>query len=89
MHYAAKNGDLETMEILATNGADVQQKDKNNETPLHLAAFRGNLEAIKFLLRKGAKEDENLDRQKPSDVALKYGHLDCAKILIRHSREQN
>ena len=38
LHYAAWEGHKEIAELLIVEGADVNVKDKNSATPLHLAA---------------------------------------------------
>ena len=89
MHYAAKNGDIQTIMLLACYGANVQQKDVHCETPLHLAALRGHLEAVEMLLRLGAIEEANLDGEFPQDVARKYGYSQIAKFLSEFSQKRN
>ena len=43
--------------LLATGTVDVNQADKRGWTPLHGAAYRGNLEVIQILVDNGAKLD--------------------------------
>ncbi len=45
----------ETVKQLIISGFNVNTKDKNNQTALHVAVEHGNLEIIKFLLERGAK----------------------------------
>lgn len=44
----------EGIELLIRAGADVNAVDKNNETPLFLAAWRGNLTSVKLFMQHGA-----------------------------------
>lgn len=57
LHYAA-NGDStrhhEVAEVLLEAGADVDIKNGEGETPLHLAAARGNEQMVDVLLKHGA-----------------------------------
>ncbi|MGV8118460.1 MAG: ankyrin repeat domain-containing protein [Candidatus Xenobiia bacterium LiM19] len=54
LHYAALKGDLESMKLLISHGANVNARDKMGRTPLHSALSRGNKEAALFLHKRGA-----------------------------------
>jgi len=52
------------MEFLLTNGSPLDPRDKMNQTPLHYAASKGNIEAVKVLVSKRAvinKQDSEGD----------------------------
>lgn len=51
---AASDNDIELMEKLLQEGADINEKDSEGSTALHWAVFDGQYEAAKFLLEKGA-----------------------------------
>jgi hypothetical protein len=53
---AASNGHLEVVDYLLSLGADVNERDENqnNDTPLIQAAHSGHLDVVKILLAKGA-----------------------------------
>jgi len=53
-YYAFRTRYIGIIEFLLKNGARINCKDKNNNTPLHNAAKTGNLYVVKFLLEKGA-----------------------------------
>lgn len=58
LHDAAKKGNIKNLEELASvNNIDLDQVDRNGLTPLHCAAALGHFEAVKFLVRKGARVD--------------------------------
>ena len=44
LHHAAHAGHTEIVKFLVLNGADVYQKDKYQETPLHAACATGKVE---------------------------------------------
>ena len=54
---AAAGGDLETLENLLANGANLNKGDYDNRTPLHLAAATGHLKIIQFLIEKACVID--------------------------------
>ena len=61
LHEAAVYGPKEMVELLIANGADVNAKNKFNETPLDFAVAKTNNLKIPDLLRKhGGKTGEEL-----------------------------
>ncbi len=51
---AAKNGHLETVQTLISQGADVDAQDLFEKSSLHYGARNGDVEVAKALLIKGA-----------------------------------
>ena len=69
-------------EMLKEN-MSLDQKDSNGNTPLHLAAKKGNLLFCATLLRYGAQVlCINELGLKPYDYAKKNGHEECAEYLL-------
>ena len=58
---AAKRGDTATLrELVARNRSLLQARDKDGSTPLHCAAWHGDVETVRFLLDAGADiNDQN------------------------------
>lgn len=54
MHYAAMRGHVGIMAMLAERGASVDFASENGTTPLMLASGEGRIDAVSFLLRRGA-----------------------------------
>ncbi|MDG7052918.1 MAG: ankyrin repeat domain-containing protein, partial [Wolbachia endosymbiont of Alcedoecus sp.] len=89
---AAKGGDLNKVIDLISKGANVNVKDNNDDTPLHLAT--GYLDVVKYLISKGANINAKCKAgktpldiaayQKLSDVVeyLKQTQLDLDKKLL-------
>ncbi len=98
--YAAQEGNIDNLELLILNGADVNyvndmyevaepptEIDRSNivDSLTFITAETGNTEMAKILLDNGAKFDKvNKFGQKPVDVAAKYGHIELVEILINH-----
>ena len=51
IHHAAKEGDVAVLKKASKK--DLYREDKDGWMPLHWAALKGNLEAIKTILAKG------------------------------------
>jgi len=54
MHLAAVRGDVRTLDILLTNGADQFARSKDKRTALMFAAANGHLDAVRLLLERGS-----------------------------------
>lgn len=55
LHYAARTASSKVIKLLCEKGQEfVNQKDSMGMTPLHLAGFKGNAEAMRALLKAGA-----------------------------------
>lgn len=55
IHVAANNGNFEKVKKLVSNNPDlVNERDLNNKTALHFAAFAGHPEIVEYLIENGA-----------------------------------
>ena len=69
-------------------GADIEAKDSDGWTPLHLKVGRGNLKVTKYLVEKGAQIDaRNKDGDTPLHIASYNGEFEIVKFLIQHSAQ--
>ena len=57
--------------ILIQSGADINKKDKGNNSALHGASINGHLEMVKLLLEAGANK-EQLIFQIPPCLSLSF-----------------
>ncbi|XP_068751745.1 ankyrin repeat domain-containing protein 54-like [Montipora capricornis] len=90
LHFVVceKNGDEELMQMLLERGAWTNLVDAFCFTPLHLAAERGNLQAVKTLVKhsssRGAEiEMKNKSDETPLDIALKKKRDSVVSFLIQ------
>jgi ankyrin repeat protein len=51
---AAKAGNFQEVKRFVESGGDVKEKDNNDYTVLHYAAYSGSLEMVKYLVEHGA-----------------------------------
>ncbi|KAF9664965.1 hypothetical protein SADUNF_Sadunf16G0073200 [Salix dunnii] len=84
-HIAAKQGDLEIVEVLMEVNPDLSLTfDLSNTTALHSAASQGHVEVVKFLLEKGsalAMIAKSNGKTALHSVA-RNGHLEILKALL-------
>ena len=92
LNRAVKKGNLKAVKSLVAAGADVNNKDRNGWTPLHLAAKRGYLEIVKALVAAGAdlsmsnRLTQNSGQDKkgatPLNLARSYDHQQVVQLLV-------
>jgi ankyrin repeat protein len=84
LHWAAKNGFPEVIEVLVAAGADVNQTDLRDETALHLASKRNDSKSVEFLLTNGAAIDcVSEEGLKPIHVAALSKSVANVRILAQ------
>ncbi|XP_055346550.1 integrin-linked protein kinase homolog pat-4-like [Paramacrobiotus metropolitanus] len=85
LHWAAKEGHANVVDMLLSRGARVNQTNMGDDTPLHLAASHGHREIVQKLLRN--KADVNFVNEH-GNTALHYacffGFDQIAEDLIQH-----
>lgn len=90
IHDAAKSGDLEQVQKLVINGADVNEKAVRDETPLIIAALAGNGEIVNYLLQRGADIDaRNASGLSVLHAAAYTGHADIVSLLVAKGANVN
>jgi hypothetical protein len=83
IHVAAKNNDMETVNLLLKEGTNVDEEGDYGRTSLMEAASMGHLDMVKLLLDSGANvNDGNWNRYTPLHTAAYRGHLDVVKLLL-------
>ncbi|GAA0144004.1 non-receptor serine/threonine protein kinase [Lithospermum erythrorhizon] len=83
-----REGDLEGIKELLDSGTDVNFKDIDNRTALHVAACQWYIDVVQFLLQNGAKVDPK-DRWGSTPLAdsIHYNNHDVIKLLERHGAQ--
>lgn len=82
---AAHNGTKHDVAALLRGGADVSQRNADEQTPLHAAAERGSTKIIEKLLASGASIDA-ADRPGATPLlrATTSGHAAAVQTLLKH-----
>ncbi|XP_075130395.1 ankyrin repeat domain-containing protein 26 [Leptodactylus fuscus] len=88
-HRAASSGDVAKIRQLLLK-QDINQVDKENRTPLHLACANGHLDVVKLLAENKAKLNvcDNANRS-PLMKAIQCQHEPCATTLLEHEADPN
>jgi uncharacterized protein len=91
LHWAVRQDDLETADLLIRAGANVKAANRFGATPLSLAATNGNAAMIEKLLKAG--EDANAIVSESGDTVLmlaaRTGKPDAVAMLLNHGAEVN
>jgi len=84
LHDMAQKGNLEKAELLIEYGAELDLiEEEYQSTPLGMAARWGQVEMVKFLMKKGADPNKaSKDWAKPVEWAKKKGHEEITELLI-------
>lgn len=85
----AREGNIPLMELMLARGANLEAVNKRGEQALLLAAWKGQLAAVKWLVEHGAK----VNREPLQWTALHYavfaGHQEVADYLMDQGAEVN
>ena len=91
LHWAVREDDLETADLLIRAGANVKAANRFGATPLSLAATNGNAAMIEKLLKAG--EDANAVVSESGDTVLmlaaRTGKPDAVAMLLNHGADVN
>ena len=87
---ASQNGDIETVNTLLNQGADIEEKTNMVYTPLGAAAVNGKSDIVKLLLDRGADVNgKNSQGWTALYFAAYENHVDIIKLLIERGASVN
>lgn len=84
LHAAARNNDVSMVEDLLSKDCSIEEFDSRGWSPLHIAAARGNLEVLRYLVAHTGKVNiagEQMNNDTPLGLAAEYDKADAIKIL--------
>ncbi|XP_023234600.1 protein phosphatase 1 regulatory subunit 16A-like isoform X1 [Centruroides vittatus] len=81
---------LEDLEWIVENGGDIEYKDNQGATPLHVAAANGYLSVVEYLLENNVStEVVDDDLWQPIHAAACWGHPDVIELLVQFGADLN
>jgi len=90
LHDAARDGDIDQVQLLISKGADVNEKNRMGWTPLHTAVQNRRQALIEPLIAKGADINATNNRgQTPLMAAIYIGQKDTVELLIAKGADVN
>ena len=98
LHAAAASGDATKYQIynvcklIIDQVSDKNPRDLNGDTPLHGAAFTGNLRLYKYLSTFLSLLDKNPENNRgitPLHWAVQYGYLNLCKFIMKKVADKN
>ena len=84
IHDAAASGNIPSIKyLLQKEKADINEQDKDGDTPLHMAIRENQLETVKFLCQSGADvEKRNFSEKTPLILATFKEEYDIIRELV-------
>lgn len=86
LHKAIEKNDsiFDIMDLVEKKGVDVNAIDQYGDTALHYACRYNNIDAIEYLVQKGAKiKAGNFVGLTPMDMAIENSHLEAFNVLLK------
>uniref|UniRef100_A0A8C1T5M8 glutaminase n=1 Tax=Cyprinus carpio TaxID=7962 RepID=A0A8C1T5M8_CYPCA len=87
--FAAHSGDVSALRRFALSSTDMDLKEYDSRTPLHVAAAEGHMDVVLFLMQSCKVNPFVKDRwgNIPRDDAMQFGHKDVVKILEEYEQK--
>ncbi|XP_035771119.1 glutaminase kidney isoform, mitochondrial-like [Neolamprologus brichardi] len=84
--FSAYTGDVSALRRFALSSMDMEQRDYDSRTALHVAAAEGHIEVVRFLLEACKVNPVPRDRwgNTPMDEAVHFGHHDVVTMLQQY-----
>jgi ankyrin repeat protein len=87
---AAREGDLEKVNMYVAKGVDVNETSGDGETALHWACRQGHEDIARYLLEKGADMSaQGTGCGTPLQWAVRAGRPEMASLLLEHGADVN
>lgn len=88
LHAAADSGEKEIVDLLLANGAQIDAKRSDGNTPLHLAVSVSSLSVVECFIRNGADISARNNWQgTPLHLTIHQKNTDIVMLLIRNGAD--
>ncbi|KAF2883925.1 hypothetical protein ILUMI_22242 [Ignelater luminosus] len=85
LHVAANTGEINMIDLLLSNGADVHASDIRNVTPIVDSTVHGNVEVLHHFLHRGINmQSIEYDGRNLLYAAISMGYQDVVDLLLSH-----
>ncbi|NSX83945.1 hypothetical protein GOM44_07500, partial [Wolbachia endosymbiont of Atemnus politus] len=87
LHFAAKGPSLEIIKFVLNQNLNVNVKDINGQSPLHIAAAHGRKYIISFFVVEMGLCVDDVDNhgKTPLHIAAQNGHKDTVEVLLKNN----
>ena len=83
LHYAVQKKHADVVQVLIDAGADIETRNDDGRSPLHVVSISGELTTVKMLVKAGADvRATDANRATCLMVAAYYGHTDTVRYLL-------
>lgn len=90
IHEAARKGDLATVKKLVEQGADINEMDKDGNTPLYVAAAaKGHMEIVRYLTEHKATPKTQDKPENKADVQVKPKDETTVPVQAEKNTKEN
>lgn len=90
LHWAVRQNDIATTDLLIESGADVKAVNRYGLTPMHLAAANGNAVIIEKLLAAGVDVNSAIPGGETALMtASRTGKMEAVKLLVDRGADVN
>lgn len=89
IHAACAKGNLDCVVLLGDRGADIDNKNEDEQTPLHLAATNGHFKVVEVIVQKDRNSvmDEDEDSNTALHLACTNKRAKCVEILLNNGAD--
>jgi len=86
---AARGGYINVMELLLEHGATLDVTDGVGQCALYRATYGDQLDAVRWLLSRGADANRVANGSTPLNTAIMWNQIDMVELLLEHGADVN